>query len=122
MLFGLNKRKIRDRLASLNDRLNFGFKGKYRFFRAHTLRKFHASNIGLSEEYIDMLQGRSRDSVHASYIKTNPETLRKIYLNAMDNVKINNKNINQRIHQENHQEFNIIININIIGSDFGIML
>ena len=31
--------------------MKWGFKGKYRFFRSHTLRKFHASNIGLSAEY-----------------------------------------------------------------------
>jgi len=36
--------------------MGWGFKGKYRFFRAHTHRKFHTSNIGLATEYIDELQ------------------------------------------------------------------
>lgn len=117
LLFGLNRRKIRDRLAKINDKLGFGFKGKSRFFTAHTLRKFHASNIGLTEEYIDMLQGRSKDSVHASYIKTNPVTLRNVYLEAMDNVKINLDG-----DKKTNQEFNITINVMILGTDFGITL
>lgn len=118
LLFGLNRRKIQDRIRVINDKLNFGFKGKYRFFRPHTLRKFNASNIGLSEEHIDAIQGRSKDSVHETYIKTNPRVLRKIYMNAMDNVKINAVE-DELIH---HQEFNITINVMLMGSDYGISL
>ena len=111
-LFGVNERGISDRLRNINDNLEFGFKGKYRFFRPHTLRKFHASNIGLSEEHIDMLQGRSKDKVHDTYIKSNPKYLKQIYMNAMDNVTIKldeqrtvkNEEFNVNIHLHFHEE------------------
>ena len=72
----------------INDRMGWGFKGNYRFFRTHTLRKFHASNIQLVAEYVDALQGRSKNSVHETYIKTNPEKLKEIYVKNMKNVMI----------------------------------
>ena len=80
--------------------MNWGFKGKYRFFRSHTLRKFHASNIGLSSEYIDILQGRSKNKVHDTYIKTNPQKLKEIYISVMENVMINPK-----IKTKNHKNY-----------------
>lgn len=99
-LFGTNARGIGDKLNKINDKLGFGFKGKYRFLRPHTLRKFHASNIGLSEEHIDMLQGRSKDSVHDTYIKSNPKHLKQIYMNAMENVTINLENQRTVVNEE----------------------
>lgn len=90
-LFGTNSRGINSRLAIINDKLEFGFKGKFRFFLPYTLRKFFASNIGLGEEYIDILQGRKRSSIHDAYIKPNPKYLKEIYMNAMDNVTINSE-------------------------------
>ena len=106
-LFGVNERGISDRLRNINDNLGFGFKGKYRFFRPHTLRKFHASNIGLTEEHVDMLQGRSKDVIHETYIKSNPKYLKQIYMNVMDNVTI--KLEDQRIVK--NEEFNLNIHI-----------
>ena len=111
-LFGTTARGIGDRFNVINDNLEFGFKGKSRFFRPHTLRKFHASNIGLSEEHIDMIQGRSKDKVHETYIKTNPAYLKKVYMTAMDNVTINlegqrtvhNEEYNINIHLHFHNE------------------
>lgn len=111
-LFGTNARGIGDRLTLINDNLGFGFKGKYRFFRPHTLRKFHASNIGLMEEHVDMLQGRSKDSVHETYIKSNPKYLKKVYMNVMENVTIDsgkqrtvvNEEYNIHIHLHFHEE------------------
>jgi len=91
-LFGTSARGIGDKLSKINDKMGWGFKGKFRFFRAHTLRKFHASNIGLSEEHVDMLQGRSKDAVHDTYIKSNPKHLKQIYMNAMENVTIKIEN------------------------------
>lgn len=43
-------------------------------------------HIGLSAEYIDALQGRSKNTLHQTYIKTNPEELRKIYMKDMKNI------------------------------------
>ena len=63
----------------MNDKLNMGFVGRYRFFRSHALRKFHASNIGLSADIVDELQGRAKTKVHEAYIKTNPEAEGDLY-------------------------------------------
>ena len=63
----------------VNDKLNMGFVGHYRFFRSHALRKFHASNIGLSADIVDELQGRAKTKVHEAYIKTNPEAEGDLY-------------------------------------------
>ena len=87
------------------------------FFRSHTLRKFHASNIGLSAEYIDSLQGRSKNEVHETYIKTNPKKLKEIYKSAMKNVMIY-ENKGPEIKK---QEFNIIINVFLSGKEYNII-
>lgn len=77
-LFDFSAYTLLARFQEINDGMGWGFKGKYRFFRSHTLQKFHASNIGLSAEYIDELQGRSKNMIHETYIKTNPEKLKSI--------------------------------------------
>ena len=97
--------------------MDWGFKGKYRFFRSHTLRKFHASNIGLSVEYIDSLQGRSKNEVHETYIKTNPKKLKDIYKSAMKNVMIY-ENRNKEIKK---QEFTIVVNVFLSGKEINII-
>jgi len=107
-LFDFSNSLLLARFQEINDTMKWGFKGKYRFFRSHTLRKFHASNIGLSAEYIDSLQGRSKNEVHETYIKTNPKKLKEIYKNAMKNVMIYTKKEEPEIKNE---EFHITINI-----------
>ena len=106
-LFDFTASTLLARFQEINDSMGWGFKGKYRFFRSHTLRKFHASNIGLSAEYIDELQGRSKNEIHETYIKTNPEKLRSIYKSAMKNVMIHE----ERVPDVHTQEFSITINI-----------
>lgn len=115
-LFQFTTSTLLSRFQEINDTMNWGFKGKYRFFRSHTLRKFHASNIGLSAEYIDALQGRSKNEVHETYIKTNPETLKEIYMKSMSNVMIN-----QLESREVTQEFTIVINVFLSGKEYNIM-
>ncbi len=100
----------------INDYMGWGFKGHYRFFRSHALRKFHASNIGLPTEYIDALQGRSKNNIHETYIKTNPNTLKKIYMKNMHNIfiyPIVKEN-------ENSEEINITINVFVADSSVNI--
>ena len=92
----------------INDQMEWGFKGNYRFFRTHTLRKFHASNIQLVAEYIDALQGRSKNSVHETYIKTNPEKLKQIYIKNMKHVMIYNEEPQK---QEIKEDIQITINV-----------
>ena len=116
-LFDFTSSLLLTRFQEINDKMEWGFKGKYRFFRSHTLRKFHASNIGLSAEYIDSLQGRSKNEVHETYIKTNPKKLKEIYKSAMKNVMIY-ENKGPEIKK---QEFNIIINVFLSGKEYNII-
>ena len=115
-LFDFTSSTLLVRFQEINDHYNWGFKGKYRFFRSHALRKFHASNIGLSKEYIDVLQGRSKNEVHAAYIKTNPLKLKEIYLSVMDNVMIKPQS-----ETVVHQEFTIVVNVFLSGKEYNIL-
>lgn len=115
-LFDFTSSKLNLKFNQINDRMNWGLKGRYRFFRSHALRKFHASNIGLGAEHIDTLQGRSKNEIHETYIKTNPEKLKKAYISAMDNVVIF-----ERENQVKKQEFNIIINVFLSGKEYNII-
>ena len=115
-LFDFSPSYLTAEFQKINDRLNWGFKGSFRFFRAHTLRKFHASNIGLSAEYVDALQGRSKNPIHETYIKTNPEKLKGMYESVMENVLIYN-------HAESEgvtQEFTIVVNVFLSGKELNI--
>ena len=115
-LFDFTASTLLTRFQEINDRMNWGFKGNYRFFRSHTLRKFHASNIGLPAEYIDSLRGRSKNEIHETYIKTNPEKLKEIYRTAMHNVMINNAPKKEII----QQDFTIVINVFLSGNEYNI--
>jgi hypothetical protein len=116
-LWDLSTRQITYHFNIINDELNFGFKGSYRFFRPHTLRKFHASNIGLSQDNIDLLEGRSRDSVHETYIKTNPSQFKELYKTVIENVTIG-----KTTKEIKHEEFTININLNFYGYDYSVTL
>ncbi|WP_304123497.1 hypothetical protein [Methanosphaera cuniculi] len=101
--------------------MKWGYKGKYRFFRTHTLRKYHASNIGLRTEYIDALQGRSKNQVHQTYIKTNPQKLKEIYKKALPNIIINHEKTREiQIKEEPKEEINITINIFVSDTSYNI--
>ena len=54
------------------------------------------------------MQGRSRDKVHETYIKTNPEWLREAYKNVMGNVTIGEIGKKEIIHED------ITVNINVM--------
>lgn len=116
-LWGFTTRQITYKFTVINDELGFGFKGSYRFLRPHMLRKFHASNIGLSQDDINLLQGRNRGVISDSYIKINPKTLKKRYMEVRGNVTISE--IDKEIR---HDEFTININLNFFGNDYGVTL
>ena len=116
-LFDFTPSLLLTRFQEINDYFDWGFKGKYRFFRSHTLRKFNASNIGLSSEYIDLIQGRGKDEIYTTYIKTNPKKLKSIYESAMHNAEILKSDT--KIKKE---EFTIVINIFLSGKEYNIML
>ena len=115
-LWDYTVRQISHKFQCINDALDYGFKKKYRFFRPHSLRKFHASNIGLSQENVDFLQGRSKDQLHATYIKANPERLKNLYMDVMDNISIKDLNKKEII----HEDFTININLNFYGKEYGV--
>ena len=112
-LFDINESTLTSKFRQINDKMNWGFKGKYRFFRSHTLRKFHASNMQLPSEYIDALQGRGRNKIHETYIKRNPEKLREIYKKSQKNILIFKQEP-----KEIQQEFTIIINLFFSGYEY----
>ena len=105
-LFDYSPSAITNRFREINDSNGWGFRGRYRFFRPHALRKFHASNINLSSETVDELQGRGKSEVHDAYIKSKPEELKRKYTSKMCNVEI------LKIEKiKENEEFNIYINV-----------
>ena len=84
-----------------------GFKANYRFFLSHVLLKFHACNIFLAAENSYSFQVRSKNVIHETYIKTNPERLKKIYMDVMGNLMINIDGVPEVF----NQEFTINVNV-----------
>ncbi|WP_405286472.1 hypothetical protein [Methanobrevibacter sp.] len=89
-LFPFSSSLLLTRFQEINDQNNWGRVGGYRRFRAHALRKFMASNIGLPRDQVDSFQGRSKDMIQEAYFKQDPRQLKEIYLGAMHNVMIFN--------------------------------
>lgn len=90
-LFDFSPSLLLTRYQEINDYFKWGNKGKFRFFRSHVLRKWNASNIQMTSEDIDNIQGRSKDVVHEAYIKVKPERLKKTYMEHMWRVCIDEK-------------------------------
>ena len=124
-LFDFTDSSLIYHFKKVNDKLDRGFVGRYRFFRSHALRKYHASNIGLSADYIDALQGRAKTKVHEAYIKTNPKKLKEIYISAMHNVMVSDEWIESNdVKKEERnivgerQVINIVITFSLDGMDY----
>lgn len=112
-LFPFRPSLVLERFQKLNDYFEWGRRGKYRFFRSHALRKFHASNIGLIAEHIDLLQGRSRNTIHETYIKTNPQKLKQLYMEAMHRLSLFDTSLSKKIaiKTQEKSDYNITINL-----------
>jgi len=114
-LFDFTSSMLLEKFQTINDNNGWGFVGAYRRFRSHTLRKFMASNIGLSRDQVDSLQGRSKDEIQEAYFKQNPKQLKKIYMDAMHRVMIyNNWGHGTTSDELNNPNYNIV---NSPGSD-----
>ena len=90
-LWNINGSYVMKKFQQLNDHNGWGFVGPYRRFRTHTLRKFHASNLGCSFDVINTLEGRTNGTIHETYVKQKPDQLKKVYMEHMHNVMINTK-------------------------------
>ncbi len=70
----------------LNDRCNFGYLGRQRFFRSHGLRKFFAStlkNHGMDTVDAEWLIGHKLHPVTGTYIKPDIYRLKKDYTDVL---------------------------------------
>lgn len=94
-LFKTNYFYINQMFKKINDNLKLGKVGGYNRFRAHMLRKFHATSLysenGLDMDRIDALQGRSKDNTRSAYFVDNPTSLKKEYISSMSNILIFDK-------------------------------
>ena len=103
-LFPFTSSNLLEKFQKINDNNNWGKVGKYRRFRAHALRKFMASNIGLPRDQVDSFQGRSKDMIAEAYFKQDPRQLKKIYLNAMHRVMVYDNWGHELIQQKDENE------------------
>ena len=76
----------------INDTLSLGRVGRYRRFRSHMLRKFHASalyNDGMSIDKVNDLQGKAKNKIDEAYFMTNLDDLKYEYIQHLPAVTIN---------------------------------
>jgi hypothetical protein len=87
-LFDMSYSSVCEKYQFLNDSLELGRVGYYRKLRSHVVRKWHATMLPLSPEEIDLLQGRTRSSIHETYIKLNPHRVKQMYMEVVEYVML----------------------------------
>ena len=90
-LFKAHPQYLTTSFQKINDTLGLGRVGNYGRFRAHMLRKFHASalyNDGMSIDKVNDMQGKAKNKTDASYFMTNPEDLKYDYIQHLHAVTI----------------------------------
>ena len=91
-LFKIHENYLTRSFERINDDLNLGWKGNFRRFRSHMLRKFHASalyNDGMTRDNVNDLQGKAKNKTDDAYFMTNPEDLKYEYIKHLPAVTIN---------------------------------
>ena len=91
-LFQISRTYMVQSFEMINDTLGLGRVGRYRRFRSHMLRKFHASalyNDGMSIDKVNDLQGKAKNVTDSVYFMTNPEELKYEYIRHLPAVTIN---------------------------------
>ena len=91
-LFKIHENYLTRSFERINDDLNLGWKGNFRRFRSHMLRKFHASalyNDGMIRDNVNDLQGKAKNKTDDGYFMTNPEDLKYEYIKHLPAVTIN---------------------------------
>ena len=90
-LFKVNEHYLSEFFTSMNTRLKLGKTGTYNKLRSHALRKFHASNLyndGMSLDYVNELQGKSKNKTDTAYFMINPLILRNEYVKHLNAINI----------------------------------
>lgn len=77
-----------EQFHELNNKLGLGVTDNgYIILRCHNLRKFHSTSLkndGLSIDFVNALQGKSKTSVDEVYFLDDPETLKQEYIKHLD--------------------------------------
>lgn len=91
-LFDVSYQWIGDLFAEVNQKLELGKAGRYNRFSIHMMRRYHATQLhaaGMSEDRINLLQGRTPKSViHESYIRVKAEDLKKEYIECLPYIVV----------------------------------
>ena len=88
---------------NINDKLEWGFIGKHRFFTSHKIRKFHATTIG-NREIANQLQGRKEDSITETYFKKDPKKIKQDYMKYIEKLSVYEKYKVEYIIDENYKK------------------
>ena len=82
-----------EQFHELNNKLGLGTTDNgYIILRCHNLRKFHSTSLkndGLSIDFVNALQGKSKTSVDEVYFLDDPETLKQEYISHLDCLTVN---------------------------------
>jgi len=91
-LFDVSYQWIGDLFDEINQKLGLGKAGRYNRFTIHMMRRYHATQLhaaGMSEDKINLLQGRTPKSViHESYIRVKAEDLKEEYIQALPYIVV----------------------------------
>ncbi|MBE6494577.1 MAG: hypothetical protein E7Z84_08260 [Methanosphaera stadtmanae] len=91
-LFDVSYQWIGDLFDEVNQKLGLGKAGRYNRFTIHMMRRYHATQLhaaGMSEDKINLLQGRTPKSViHESYIRVKAEDLKEEYIQALPYIVV----------------------------------
>ena len=93
-LFDITKSNISVSFANLNDKLNFGFVHNARYFRIHTLRMRFQTELAKSKvdsNYYEHMVGHKLGRVQEAYIQIDPEAVRTIYKEVVNNLCVYQK-------------------------------
>lgn len=91
LLFKISKDGLGSLFKRINDKYQWGSKGTRRFFHAHSLRKFFATQLTkarIDHLIIEWMLGHSIPPTTAAYYKSDPKELRFQYLQVVDKLSI----------------------------------
>ncbi len=96
LLFDIGQFGLVKMFRRINDRYGWGWKKTRRFFHAHSMRKFFATQLTkakLDHLIIQWMSGRAIPPTTASYFKADPESLKKEYMKVVDRVSVSKVDI-----------------------------